>query len=82
METANTIKVGDIVEFEPGSPVLVMSIEANYDDDSDYVRKCYGESLLFGCSFTTLDPELARTEGENTFYVRRELSPVSGRVVR
>ncbi len=87
METANAIKVGDVVEFEVGSPVLVMSIEDNYDADGfeahPALRAQYGKSLVFGCSYSTLDIELARIEGENTLYVRRELSPVSGgRVVR
>jgi hypothetical protein len=87
MSTASNIRVGQVVEFEVGEPALVMSVEENWTasepDPHPYLLQHYGKSLVFGCSYSTLDPELAAIEGENTAYVRRELSPVSGgRVVR
>ncbi len=84
---AQDIKVGQFVEFEPGSPVLVIEIEPNFTgsdvDPHAHTRALYGESLVFSCSYTATDLEQAALEGANTFYIRRERSPVSGsRVVR
>jgi hypothetical protein len=79
---ANEVKVGQVVEFEPGSPVHVLSIEDNWgpgeEDPSDpYYLRMWGKSLVFSCSFDGVNSDV------HTLYVRRELSPLSGpRVVR
>ena len=76
MNLADSIAVGDVVEFESGSPVIVLSIEDNYSgadrDPSDYAVRTAGKSLVFSCKFDATDPE------PNTFYVRRERSRISG----
>lgn len=81
MRTAAEIQVGETVEFEAGSPVVVLEIEENWPEAEDrfrhpYNREHYGRSLVFSCNYSgTTEP--------NTFYIRREKSPISGpRVVR
>jgi hypothetical protein len=78
---AGELRVGDVVEFEIGSPVRVVEIEDNYceaePDRSEWALKNYGKSLVFSCVF---DEGYEAVPGMwvQTLYVRRELSPVSG----
>ena len=85
METlkASDVKVGDVVEFEKDSPVTVLEIEPNYGEGdfnpAPWKDQEFGKSLVFPCCFG--EPDSINTV--HTFYVRRELSPISGdRVVR
>ncbi len=71
MNNAASIKVGDTVEFEAGCPVIVTEIETQ-ESDSEFCDKHYGRSLVFSATFWAGEPE------PNTFYVRRERSPISG----
>lgn len=68
---AAAIKVGDTVEFEVGCPVIVTEIEVQ-ESESEYADRHYGKSLVFSAKFDSAGPDA------QTFYVRRELSPVSG----
>lgn len=79
---ARDVKIGDVVEFEPGSPVRVVAIELNwpgpFDDPSPHARRDWGRSLVFDCVFAD---DLEDTLPVRTFYVRRERSPISGRII-
>lgn len=71
MSNAAAIKVGDVVEFEVGNPVIVTEIEAQ-ESDSEWCDKHYGRSLVFSAVFVDGEPEA------QTSYVRRELSTING----
>jgi hypothetical protein len=84
MQRANEIKVGDVVEFEVGCPVRVVSIEDNWGEGVEPHptiafgwpgQPGFGRSLVFDCVDATDD-------NVSTFYVRRELSPLSGPTVQ
>lgn len=79
---ARDVRIGDVVEFEPGSPVRVVAIELNhpgpFDDPAPYQRERWGRSLVFDCVFAD---DLEDTLPVRTFYVRRERSPLSGPVI-
>lgn len=70
---AKDVQVGDVVEFELGSPVRVTAIEPNWTEEPDpspYSFAMAGKSLIFDAVF-----EESETP---TFYVRRERSALHG----
>jgi hypothetical protein len=78
MKLAGEIRVGDVVEFELGSPVRVVAIEENWTDEPDpspYSVEMAGKSLVFDCVFAD---EWENALPVSTFYVRRERSPING----
>lgn len=75
---ARDVRVGDRVEFAPGVRVEVEAIEPRFDgsplatEPDPELRAAWGEALMFWCRGT------GRLYRRRTFYMRRELSPLSG----
>jgi hypothetical protein len=78
---AREIAVGDTVEFEIGVPVQVIAIEPSWStqdpDPHPWLLQHYGRSLVF---YSVYQEEYE--DKVHTAYIRREMSPVSGNVIR